>query len=206
MKNLKKKSVKTGCFQGLIVTSHLSILPIVLILALSPSPFLLHSLSPVLWSSFSLRQKTAQDPSFLFFFPLAATGFSYSKESLLQLMSFSLAVTLGGSVVVAGGLRCPKACGILVSWPGMEPMSPALEGGFLTTEPPGKVSQKIFMESMYSFLASGSVCSLWASICMQLCLACCPNLRHAAFCISEIRICIKNKDLIGGGYHHQSWK
>ena len=106
MKNLKKKSVKTGCFQGLIVTSHLSILPIVLILALSPSPFLLHSLSPVLWSSFSLRQKTAQDPSFLFFFPLAATGFSYSKESLLQLMSFSLAVT--------PGLSCPSACGILV--------------------------------------------------------------------------------------------
>ena len=30
------------------------------------------------------------------------------------------------------------ACGILVPCPGTEPMSPALEGGFLTTGPPGK--------------------------------------------------------------------
>ena len=29
-------------------------------------------------------------------------------------------------------------CGILVHQPGIEPMSPALEGGFLTTGPPGK--------------------------------------------------------------------
>ena len=32
----------------------------------------------------------------------------------------------------------PPACGILVPWPGIEPTSPALEGGFLTTGPPGK--------------------------------------------------------------------
>ena len=69
-----------------------------------------------------------------------------------------------------------------------------------------EVSQKIFMESMYSFLALGSVCSLWASINMQLCSAYCPILRRAVFCISEITICVKNKDLIGGGYHHKSWK
>ena len=30
------------------------------------------------------------------------------------------------------------ACGVLVPQPGMEPMSPALQGGFLTIEPPGK--------------------------------------------------------------------
>ena len=43
-----------------------------------------------------------------------------------------------GSVVVACGLCCPAACGILVPRPGIEPASPAWEGGFLTTGPPGK--------------------------------------------------------------------
>ena len=43
-----------------------------------------------------------------------------------------------GSLVVARGLSCPEACGILVPWPGIEPTSPALEGGFLTTGPSGK--------------------------------------------------------------------
>ena len=32
----------------------------------------------------------------------------------------------------------PIACGILVPQPGIEPTSPALEGGFLTTGPPEK--------------------------------------------------------------------
>ena len=36
------------------------------------------------------------------------------------------------------GLSCPKACGILIPGPGIEPVSPALVGGFLTTGPPGK--------------------------------------------------------------------
>ena len=43
-----------------------------------------------------------------------------------------------GSVVVAHGLRCPEACGILVPQPGIERMSPALEGRFSTTGSPGK--------------------------------------------------------------------
>ena len=38
-----------------------------------------------------------------------------------------------GSVVVVCGLSCPTACGILVPQPGIEPASPALEDGFLTT-------------------------------------------------------------------------
>ena len=44
------------------------------------------------------------------------------------------------SVVVAHGLSCPLACGILVSGPGsgIKPMSPALEGRFSTMRPPGK--------------------------------------------------------------------
>ena len=36
------------------------------------------------------------------------------------------------------GFVAPAACGILVPQPGIEPTSPALEGGFLTTGPPGK--------------------------------------------------------------------
>ena len=42
------------------------------------------------------------------------------------------------SVVVPRGLSCPTACGILVPRPGIEPASPALEGMFFTTGPPGK--------------------------------------------------------------------
>ena len=48
-----------------------------------------------------------------------------------------------GSVVAALGLSCPAACGILVPWLGIEPASPALEGGFLTTGPQGS-PHKIF--------------------------------------------------------------
>ena len=38
----------------------------------------------------------------------------------------------------ACGLSCTEACGIIVPPKGMKPMSPALEDGFLTTEPPRK--------------------------------------------------------------------
>ena len=45
-----------------------------------------------------------------------------------------------GFLVVARGLFSSylAACRILVPRPGIEPTSPALEGGFLTTGPPGK--------------------------------------------------------------------
>ena len=42
------------------------------------------------------------------------------------------------SLVVAFGLSCSVACGILVPQQGMEPMSSALQGRFLTTEPSRK--------------------------------------------------------------------
>ena len=35
-------------------------------------------------------------------------------------------------------LSCSAACGILVPWPGIEPLSPALQVRFFTTGPPGK--------------------------------------------------------------------
>ena len=43
-----------------------------------------------------------------------------------------------GSGIVVRGLSCPEACGILVFRSGIQPASPALEGGFFTTGPPGK--------------------------------------------------------------------
>ena len=51
---------------------------------------------------------------------------------------FSLSLRCVSSVVVAHGLSCPTACGILVPQPGIEPASPSLAGRFLTTGPPGK--------------------------------------------------------------------
>ena len=47
---------------------------------------------------------------------------------------------LMGSVVVACRLSCHTALGILIPSPGIEPASPALQGEFLTTGPPGKPS------------------------------------------------------------------
>ena len=44
-----------------------------------------------------------------------------------------------GSVVAVRGLSCPVACGILVLRRGMEPASPALEGGWMTGEVPASV-------------------------------------------------------------------
>ena len=43
-----------------------------------------------------------------------------------------------GSVVVAHGLSCSTAGMWDLPGPGLEPVSPALAGGFLTIAPPGK--------------------------------------------------------------------
>ena len=59
-----------------------------------------------------------------------------------------------GSVVVAHGLSCPGACGNLVPRPGIKPVSPALEGGFLPNGPPGKAQEGIcFKETVSSDLS-----------------------------------------------------
>ena len=49
-----------------------------------------------------------------------------------------LFIWLSRVLVVACRPRCYIACGILVPQPGTKPMSPALQGEFLTTGPPGK--------------------------------------------------------------------
>ena len=70
---------------------------------------------------------------FLFFklINLAMLGLSCSTWDL------SLQST-GFSPVVTHELGCSAACKILVPGPGIEPTSPALQSGFLTTGPPGK--------------------------------------------------------------------
>ena len=62
------------------------------------------------------------------------------------------ALEWAGSVVVACGLSCPVACGILVPRPGIKPTSPALEGGLLTTGPLGKSLVYDFMKYLFSAL------------------------------------------------------
>ena len=47
-----------------------------------------------------------------------------------------------GSVAV-WQMTFPMACGILAPRPGIEPMSPVLTDGLLTTEPPGKPRMSI---------------------------------------------------------------
>ena len=50
-----------------------------------------------------------------------------------------------GSVVVAHRLSCSVACGIFPDQD-LNPVSPALAGGFLTTAPPGKPWIQVFRE------------------------------------------------------------
>ena len=57
-----------------------------------------------------------------------------------------------GSVAMALGLSCPEACGISGHQPGIEPMSPAPQGRFLTTGPPVRCPRAIrFFEAVISY-------------------------------------------------------
>ena len=58
---------------------------------------------------------------------------SFQLQELLHLRSVVAVPGLysTGSIVVVHGLSCFKGCGV-------KPVSPALAGRFLTTEPPGK--------------------------------------------------------------------
>ena len=60
-------------------------------------------------------------------------------------------------VVAACQLSFPVVCGILVPQPGIEPASPALEGRFLTTLPPGKSHWGPFLKPKVPCLKSFAV-------------------------------------------------
>ena len=51
------------------------------------------------------------------------------------------------------GLGCPEEGVILVPGPVIEPMSPTLEGGFLTTGSPGKSQRELSMEALNYFVS-----------------------------------------------------
>ena len=55
---------------------------------------------------------------------------------------------------MAHRLSCPAECGILVPQPGIEPMSPALEGGFFMSGPPGKSQE--FLRVLEKFITKSS--------------------------------------------------
>ena len=120
---LEAKNAKSGCGQGHVSLQRISkrdpSLP------LPDSGGCRHYLacgctsSPTL--SLHLHMTFFSSPLFLLF-----SG--YAGSSLL----------CAGSVVRVHGLSFHEACGILVPQPGIEPASPALEGRFFTTEPPGK--------------------------------------------------------------------
>ena len=119
---------------------------------------------------------------FLYFFgcvrsQLEHAGSFIAPRRLLSscaLRVFSLQLWHVGSVVC--GMRAPLlrhtglvalrhvGCGILVPRPGIEPASPALEGGFFTTGPPGKsrlhslLIQKSTKQGFY--LQIGKVCRI----------------------------------------------
>ena len=60
-------------------------------------------------------------------------------------------------LIVAHGLSSsPEACGILVPRPGIKLLSPALEGRFLTTSPPGKSLNLLLAHTLEILWRKGS--------------------------------------------------
>ena len=70
------------------------------------------------------------------FICLAVSGLICGMRDLCWVMQ-TLQLWHKRSVVEVHGLSCSVACGILVPHPEVKPISPALQGGFLTTAPPG---------------------------------------------------------------------
>ena len=90
-------------------------------------------------SCFFLRQ-------FIFIYLLAVQGLHWGQRCYSLIAShcggFSCcgtrALQHAGSAVAVHQLSSPMVCGILVPGPGIEPLTPALAIGFLTTEPARK--------------------------------------------------------------------
>ena len=91
--------------------------------------------------------------SFSVFTYLASSGLSCSTQNFRCIMRIFPCDARSSekevSIVVLRRLNCSKACGILVSWPGIEPESFALQGEFSTAGPPGKSSQSIASWTVY---------------------------------------------------------
>ena len=70
--------------------------------------------------------------------------------SLVVVCSARAYCSVWASLVVALRLGCISVYGILVPKPGIEPESPALEGGFLTTGPLGRSPKNMFISLFIS--------------------------------------------------------
>ena len=74
----------------------------------------------------------------------------------------------GLCLAVVGGLIWPMACGILVSWLGIEPPSHTLKGRFLATGSPGKSLMSHFPEGPCAVLSRSVVSDSvtpWTAVC-----------------------------------------
>ena len=98
------------------------------------------------------------------------------------------------SLVVACRLSCPAACGILAPWPGIEPGSPALQGRFLTTGPPGKSLKWIILRAMKIlqwFLYLFKFSSVQSLSCVQLFVTPWTAASQASLSITNSRSLLK---------------
>ena len=77
---------------------------------------------------------------------------------------------------MAHGLSCPGVSGILALQPGIKPMSPALEGRFLTTRPPGKSPKYTLLVPFLMVFPKGLSLTLFSSHLLHL-----PWMSSSAF-------------------------
>ena len=112
------------------------------------------SSSLLVWTCEILFYWTDCNPLLLLFISMVKLSKIWPVDSCVLLavpviLSLSLSLSFFGvvlglycstwaSLAAAHRLSCPAACRILVPRPGIEPASPALEGRFFTTAPPGK--------------------------------------------------------------------
>ena len=108
-------------------------------------------------------QNTLNQASSFFFLMSVVLNFGCTGSlwQCVQYKGFSCCGTraLEHSLSMWRGLNCPESCGILVPRPGTKPTSPLLEGGFLTTGPPGKSP---FNQFGWAFLLVLLVCLSWS--------------------------------------------
>ena len=98
-----------------------------------------------MWSGDALAKTSCLYTVSVSYFHLAVSGLSCSSRNLrCVLWDRSLQRTDPGC---GEGCSCSPACGILEPWPGVEHESPALDGRFFTTGPPGKSLYTLFCQT-----------------------------------------------------------
>ena len=97
-------------------------------------------------SFFFLIQFMPLSPPPFFFFFCYAGSFLRCTGSVAGNLLWSMDSRASGLSSCGIGLSCPMACGILAPQPGIEPTSPTLEGGFLTTGPQENPKTSLFID------------------------------------------------------------